>query len=141
MVRGIRGAVVAETNTPEAIRSATRELLETMVAVNEVSVDDVVAVFFTVTADLDRAFPASAVRELGWTHVPLLDAMAPPVADDLPRCIRVLVLINTDRPAAEIQHVYLGQARDLRPDLARDERENALAGVAATRPLAGGKPR
>lgn len=136
MVRGIRGAVVAERNCPEAIRRATRELLLAMVELNEASVDDVVAVFFTVTGDLDRAFPASAVRELGWTHVPLLDAMAPPVEDDLPRCIRVLLLVNTDRSPAEIRHVYLGQARRLRPDLAGCEDAGDLAPMART--LAGG---
>lgn len=138
MVRGIRGAVVAEDNSPEAIRHATRELLEAMVALNEASVDDIVAVFFTVTRDLDRAFPASAVRELGWTHVPLLDAMAPPVEDDLPRCIRALVLVNTDRSPAEIRHVYLGQARCLRPDLAGWQPNGALAGMAVAQALAGG---
>ncbi|GAB6877574.1 chorismate mutase [Thermaerobacter litoralis] len=138
MVRGIRGAVVAEDNSPEAIRHATRELLQAMVALNEASVDDIVAVFFTVTRDLDRAFPASAVRELGWTHVPLLDAMAPPVEDDLPRCIRALVLVNTDRSPAEIRHVYLGQARCLRPDLAAWQSNGTLAGMAVAQALAGG---
>ncbi|PZN07836.1 MAG: chorismate mutase [Bacillota bacterium] len=137
-MRGIRGAVVAEDNSPEAIRRATRELLQAMVELNEASVDDIVAVFFTVTSDLDRAFPASAVRELGWTHVPLLDAMAPPVADDLPRCIRALVLVNTDRSPAEIRHVYLGAARCLRPDLAGREAAGTAAGMAVAQALAGG---
>jgi chorismate mutase len=39
-------------------------------------------------------------------------------ADGLPRCIRVLIHWNTDRPITEVRHVYLHAAAQLRPDRA-----------------------
>ena len=38
----------------------------------------------------------------------------------MPRCVRVLLHIETDRSRAELQHVFLEGAVKLRPDLARD---------------------
>ncbi len=120
-IRGIRGATTAATNTRDAILDATCELLETLVRMNDICVEDIASVIFTVTPDLDAAFPASAARSLGWTHVPLLDVAAPRVSNDLARCIRVLIYWNTDRAQQDISHVYLRDARRLRPDLAKDE--------------------
>jgi len=117
---GIRGATVAEANEAAAILRATRELLESIVAANEVAADDLAAVIFTATPDLDAAYPARAAREMGWTHVPLICAQEMTVAGSLPRCIRVLVLWNTELPVQDIRHVYLGEAQTLRPDLAAD---------------------
>ncbi len=117
--RGIRGATSVEANTPEAIISATRDLLERIVAVNDVSVEDVASVIFTATPDLDAAYPARAARQMGWTHTPLLCMQEMAVRGSLSRCIRVLVLWNTERPPARVQHVYLGEARALRPDLVK----------------------
>ena len=114
--RGVRGAITVETNDAEAIWAATRELLETIVAANGIETDDLASVIFTVTADLDAAFPARAAREIGWTQVPLLDTTVS-VPDSLPRCIRVLLHWNTDKRQDEIKHVYLRGARVLRPDL------------------------
>ncbi len=120
-IRGIRGATTASANTRDAILNATCELLERLVQVNDVCVEDVASATFTMTPDLDAAFPASAARSLGWTHVPLLDLAAPLVCNDLARCIRVLIHWNTDRTQQDINHVYLRNARTLRPDLAKDE--------------------
>jgi chorismate mutase len=47
------------------------------------------------------------------------------VPDAMPRCIRVLVHVNTDKSQDEIQHVYLGEAVKLRPDVAE---KNASSG-------------
>ncbi len=117
-VRGIRGATTASANSREAILDATRELLTAIVEANQLHLDDVVSVTFTMTPDLDAAFPARAARDLGWDDAALLDAQAPRVTGDLPRCIRVLIHWNTTRAADEIQHVYLRDARQLRPDRA-----------------------
>ena len=119
--RGIRGAVCAESNKADAILTATRTLLERIVAANDLATNDVTSVIFTATADLDAAYPARAARELGWTRVPLLCMQEMSVAGSLPRCIRVLIHWNTDRVPGEIQHVYLGAARRLRPDLAGED--------------------
>lgn len=115
-IRGIRGATTAENNTRDSILSATRELLTAIVDANQLNVADIASIYFTVTFDLDAAFPARAARDLGWTDAALLDAQAPQVKDDLPRCIRVLIHWNTDRAADEIAHVYLREAKTLRPD-------------------------
>nr|HID13698.1 chorismate mutase [Anaerolineae bacterium] len=116
--RGIRGATSVDVNDAGAIIAATRELLERIVAANDLSVEDVAGVIFTATPDLDAAYPARAAREMGWVNTPLLCMQEMTVAGSLPRCIRVLVLWNTDLPPDRIRHVYLGQARALRPDLA-----------------------
>ena len=117
-IRGIRGATTADANTRDAILDATRELLTALVAANDLRADEIVSVIFTMTPDLDAAFPASAARSLGWTDVALLDARAPRVVNDVPRCIRVLIHWNTARTQSEVQHVYLRAARVLRPDRA-----------------------
>lgn len=118
--RGIRGAVGVEANEAGAIAAATRELLQRIVAANSVSVEDVAAVLFTATPDLDAAYPARAARDMGWTNVPLLCAQEMAVTGSLPRCVRVLVLWNTDLPPDRVRHVYLGRARALRLDLAEE---------------------
>ena len=123
MVRGIRGATTAAANTREAIVAATRELLEHLIAANDLHPADIASAYFTMTPDLDAAFPASAARTLGWNGVALLDAQAPRVTGDLAHCIRVLIHWNTDRTEQEIQHVYLREARLLRPDRARSNTE------------------
>lgn len=115
--RGIRGAISVDTNSAEAIIAATRELLERIVAANDLSVEEVASVIFSTTADLDAAYPARAAREMGWADTPLLCVQEMAVVGSLARCIRVLVHWNTDRPPEQIRHVYLGKARALRPDL------------------------
>jgi chorismate mutase len=116
VVRGVRGATTAVANTRQAIVTATRELLERLAAANGMQPADIASAWFTLTPDLDAAFPASAARALGWNETALLDAQAPRVDGDVPRCIRVLIHWNTDRSNSEIRHIYLGEARQLRPD-------------------------
>jgi chorismate mutase len=117
-LRGIRGATTARENSREAILDATRELLDALIQANNLCAVDIASIYFTVTPDLDAVFPAAAVRSLGWNDVALLDAQAPHVMDDVPRCIRVLIHWNTDRADHDIRHVYLHSARGLRPDRA-----------------------
>ncbi len=119
--RAIRGAITVEENTVAAIKAATRELLEHIIAINGLEIADIASVIFTATPDLDAAYPAVAAREMGWTHTPLLCMQEMAVQGSLPRCIRVLLHWNTDRVPADIRHVYLGEARALRPDLAPGE--------------------
>lgn len=119
--RGIRGATTVDTDSAAAIVAATGELLERIVTENEVNASDIASALFTLTPDLTGAFPARAARELGWLHVPLLDAQEIPVPGSLRRCIRVLIHWNTDRSQREIRHVYLRGATQLRPDLVKEE--------------------
>lgn len=115
--RGIRGAIDVKTNDEETIVAATRRLLERIVEANGVRSDEVVCAFFTSTPDLDAAYPARAAREMGWAHIPLMCTQEAVTRDSIPRCIRVLILWNTDRGLDELQHVYLDGAKSLRPDL------------------------
>ncbi len=117
-VRGIRGAISVPANTAEEVLSATRELLREILRANELTdFGDIVSAIFTTTPDLTAAFPAEAARELGMNHVPLLCASEINVPHGLPRCIRVLLHVNTERSQREIVHVYLRDAKQLRPDM------------------------
>ena len=115
--RGLRGATTVPANTPAAIIEGTRELLETLIQANALQPDDLASAIFTVTPDLDAAYPARAARELGWAGVALMCATEIPVPAGIPRCVRVLIHWNTDKAQHELQHVYLHEARALRPDL------------------------
>ncbi len=116
--RGIRGATTAERNTAEDIQEATRELLAVLIEVNDIAVDDVVSVIFTTTPDLNATFPAVAAREYGWDGVPLICSHEMNVPGMLDHVVRVLIHVNTEKPASEIRHIYLRRARDLRPEWA-----------------------
>ena len=117
-IRGIRGATVAAADTPEAIRSATRELLVALIEANQLHAEDVASVIFSVTPDLTAEAPARAARELGWEDAALMCVAEMPVPDGLPRCIRVLIHWNTEKWPDEVCHVYLRAALRLRPDRA-----------------------
>ena len=114
--RGIRGATTVERNEQEEILAATRELLRAIVQQNELRIDDIASGFFTVTADLDAAFPALAARQLGWSEIALMCMREIPVPGSLDRCIRVLLHVNTTRGPSELRHVYLREAAALRPE-------------------------
>jgi len=112
--RGIRGATTVDSNTKEAVLAATRELLRDMVAYNDVREEDVAAIFFTTTADLNATFPAEAARETGLSRAPLLCGQEIDVPGSLPMCLRILILFNTDKDAADIAHVYIKGATVLK---------------------------
>lgn len=117
-VRGIRGATSVVVDTREAVLEATRELLREIIAANGINdFDDVASILFTTTPDLTSTFPAEAARELGMNLVPLLCASEIAVAGRLPRCIRVLLHVNSSKRPADIVHVYLREAKALRPDI------------------------
>ena len=112
--RGIRGATTADENTKEAILDATKELLAELLAANSFNTEDVAATFFTTTQDLNAEFPAVAARQMGWVEVPLMCGHEMNVPDAQPLCIRVLVLLNTEKSQKEMSHVYLKDAQNLR---------------------------
>jgi len=117
-VRGIRGATTVEVDEASEVLAATGELLEAILSSNQLEdFDEVVSAIFTTTADLSSTFPAEAARELGMHQVPLLCASEIPVPESMPRCIRVLLHINTTKSQSQIVHVYLRDAQRLRPDV------------------------
>jgi len=119
-VRGIRGATTAEADTEAAILEATQDLLTQIRTANAVRPEDVAGIWFTTSRDLSAEFPARAARRLGWPEVPMLcgHEMEVPAANSrsVPRCIRVLLLVNTDRPASDIRFIYLRGAIHLRSE-------------------------
>ena len=120
LVRGIRGAITANGNTIEEIIKRTKELLTTLKRENDFKIEDIVSIFFSITSDLNAAFPAKAVRELGWNKVPLFDMQEIDVPGSLPRCIRILIQINCSKSQQEIRHCYLRGAKILRKDLIKE---------------------
>lgn len=117
-VRGIRGAISVPVDTPQEIVSATTELLREILRLNKIEqFDDIASIFFTTTPDLVATFPAEAARALGMVHVPLLCASEIGVPERMPRCVRVLLHVNTDVGQREVVHVYLREAKKLRPDM------------------------
>jgi chorismate mutase len=131
--RGLRGATTATANDREAILEATREMLQRIMERNHLVADDIAAAFFTVSDDLNAEYPALAARQLGWTETALMCAREIPVpTTTVERCIRVLMLINTEKKASEIIHVYLRAAVALRPSRADISVEEARADSDAT---------
>ena len=114
VVRGIRGATTATENTKESILEATRELVVRLVEANDIDPDDIAAAIFSTTQDLNAEFPAVGARQMGWTDVPLMCGHEMAVADAQQRCVRVLVLVNTDKGPRDLSHVYLRDAKNLR---------------------------
>jgi chorismate mutase len=117
LVRGVRGATTVEANSVEAILEATRELLAAMLKANETDVEYIASAFFSTTVDLNAEFPAVAARDLGWTNVALMCGHEMNKPGGLPMCLRILLHVNTDKPARDIKHIYLRGARVLRPDI------------------------
>ena len=113
-VLGIRGATTADDNIREAVLEATREMLIRIVEENAIDLDDVAAAFFTTTRDLNAEFPALAARQSGWDQSALMCAHEMDVPGGLPQCIRVLVLVNTDKRPKDIRHAYLKGAVNLK---------------------------
>ena len=116
--RGVRGATTVENDDRHEILRATRQLLALMIRQNGIDSSDLANAQFTVTEDLRAEFPALAARQLGWVEVPMICGYEISVGGSLEKCIRVMLLGNTDKKQSEIQHVYLHEAKRLRPDLA-----------------------
>jgi chorismate mutase len=118
-VRAIRGAIQVDADEREAILEGTTELVGEVMSRNELTPDDVISVLFTVTPDLTAEFPALAARKLGFHAVPLMCATEIPVKGAMPRVVRLMAHIETDRPRSAVQHVYLRGAVSLRLDIAQ----------------------
>jgi chorismate mutase len=122
-VRGIRGATTVESDSAGDIETATGELLRRLIEANTIDPAEIAGAWFTTTRDLSAEFPAVAARKLGWTEVPLICGYEMSVVDSnprsIPKCIRVMILLNTDRAASEMEFVYLRRAAEIKADLDR----------------------
>ncbi len=117
-VRGVRGATTVPENSRDDIMDATEELLNQMVAANDITSEDIGAVYFTLTVDLNAEFPAVAARErLGWRLVPLINSIEIDRPSSMRKCIRIMLFLNTSKSQEDIRHIYLRDAVVLRADI------------------------
>lgn len=117
-MQGIRGAITVENDAKEEIIAAVQKMLKAILAENNITSEDIGAAIFNATDDIKSVFPAFAARQLpGWNLVPLFDAQQLYIENSIRKCIRVLLLVNTDKTQKEIKHIYLGRAAALRPDI------------------------
>ncbi|MDQ3692738.1 MAG: chorismate mutase [Chloroflexota bacterium] len=136
--RGIRGATTVSENTAEEILEATNDLLTGLIQLNAIAPEDVTSAIFTTTTDLTATFPALAARDLGWTEVPLLCTHEMAVPGALGMVVRILLHVNTTRAHADIRHLYLRDARALRPEWGMSD--NELREIMAGAPVLAANP-
>ena len=117
-VRAIRGATQLENDVREHMLDRVAEMVQDVIESNKLAVDDFISIIFTATADLVSEFPAYAARQLGFSDVPLICARELEIEGSMPRVVRMLAHVESDLPKAEITHVYLHGAANLRRDLA-----------------------
>jgi chorismate mutase len=117
-VRALRGATTLDEDTSEQMHVRVKALVATLFERNGLGPDDVISVVLTATPDVHSAFPATAARAAGLDDVPLLGAQELDVEGSLARCVRLMLHVETDRPRADLHHVFLEGAVKLRPDLA-----------------------
>jgi chorismate mutase len=118
-VRAVRGATQLEADIREHLLERVAEMVTDVMAANDLTVDDFISVIFTATPDLVSEFPAYAARRLGFGDVPLVCARELAVEGAMPRVVRMLAHVETDRSKPEITHVYLHGAAALRSDLTK----------------------
>lgn len=116
-VRALRGATTVDADTSEQISERVQELLQQMLERNDVDKDDCISILFTATDDIHSMFPALAARGMGFGDVPLICARELDITGGTPRCVRIMMHINTDKARNELHHVYLEGAKGLRDDL------------------------
>jgi chorismate mutase len=116
-VRAVRGATTVDADSPEVISERVVALLRQILDRNGLEEDDIISILFTATEDIVSTFPATAARSMGLGAVPLICARELSIVGSVPRCIRVMLHVTTDRTRDEIHHVYLEGAQGLRDDL------------------------
>lgn len=118
MIRGVRGAITVNVNEEVEIIAAAQRLLNEMIHANTILPSDVASVFISATDDVTAAFPAKALRNIdGWKHVPVMCMKELSVPLSLKMCIRIMIHLNTELDQDQIRHIYLENAKQLRPDL------------------------
>ena len=114
----IRGAITAENNR-ETMLDDTENLLKEILVANDLEQEDIIQITFTATKDLDAVYPAVAARTLGIKQASLLCMQEMYVEGSLAKCIRVMVLAESDIKQRDVKHIYLKEAQSLRKDLVK----------------------
>ncbi|MFZ4669025.1 MAG: chorismate mutase [Microthrixaceae bacterium] len=116
-VLALRGATTLDVDEHDHLMVRVTELLGEMLERNGIHHDDLISIIFTATEDVHSCFPAKAARMMGLGDVPLICARELDIDGGTPLCIRILVHFNSELGRAELRHVYLEGARNLRDDL------------------------
>jgi chorismate mutase len=114
-VRALRGATTVDQDDSHQVTARTIALVQAMVKANGLEHQDIISVLFTATDDIHSMFPAAAARQIGFGDIPLLCARELDIVGMQPRCIRVLMHVETS--VEQLHHIYLEGARGLRDDL------------------------
>jgi len=122
MLKSIRGATTVENNNKTEILEATKELIRQVLSLNQLDPDQIISITFTCTKDLDQVYPAVAARELGIVDAALMCMTELYVVGSLPMCIRIKMDIETNMQQRELKHIYLKNAKSLRPDITASTR-------------------
>ena len=117
-VRALRGATTLDLDDADHLRERVHALLDELFARNDLTNDDVISILITATPDIHSEYPATVARSWGLPDVPLIGALEMDKPGGLPRCIRLLAHVHSERSKAEMRHVYLEGAKVLRHDLA-----------------------
>ncbi len=134
----IRGATTVNSNTEDEILGATMELLKEIEVKNNIQKNKVINITFTATKDLDKIYPAVAARKLGYLNTALMCLQEMFVVGSLEKCIRVNILYNSEKTQEQAKHIYLKQAKKLRPDL-EENMEDRIISIAVDGPASSGK--
>lgn len=116
-LRALRGATTFDVDEAEHVAGRVLELLDEMLSGNGIDHDDIVSILFTATDDLTSIFPATAARRRGLGDVPLICARELAIDGAMPRCVRVMMHVQTALDRSRLRHVYLHDAASLRDDL------------------------
>ena len=117
-VLAIRGATTVKKNSKDEILNETKVLVESIIKENDLNIDDIISMIFTMTNDLDSVYPSVAVRDmLNICDTPLLNFEEKCIQGSLRKCIRVMVNVNSEKKKSDIKHIYLYEAKKLRPDI------------------------
>ncbi|MCF8018757.1 MAG: chorismate mutase [Vallitaleaceae bacterium] len=115
----IRGAITVNVDSKEAILEGTELMLRTIIEENNLNDDEIISIVFSATKDLTQIYPAVAARDLGITCASLLCVQEMYVAESLAKCLRILMHVEKNLLQKDIKHVYLRDAKILRPDLTK----------------------
>ena len=112
----IRGATTAKGDSDVFIKDAVVELIQELIALNNLKQEHIISITFTVTKDLTSCFPASIARKFfNFDSIAFLDCQQMFVPHDINFCIRLMALVNL-RSDRQPVHPYLNESSKLRPD-------------------------
>lgn len=115
-MKAIRGATTVNSDCEEEIRTSVKELLLEISKRNSLDNEKIIFILFSNTSDIHSFYPAKAAREAGFINCALFSAIEPEIDGSLKKCIRVMVLAETEN---KVNHVYLNGAEALRRDLTK----------------------